>query len=362
MIDYNSFFTLSFFTVERSSLYCSYIYDHEKEYYKVNGINLISDLQENGNAWTSLFASPQNGYDINMLYSNAEYFTKATEMFNTKSSPNYSKELQEYLILYQELCEYHPFFLMFYEHVYQLVHKALLNGDITNEKEILYKHLTNFLYNYKRLFKYVQSVLVLPYKRNINASTGQIIILYERYLAHIQEKSPYYYQDINDLSDWESSMHDIFLREFLKNNINSQSIHADYDFSLEFSKGIDEYIQSNHILRQCPVCMGYFKTKAELSITYCNRIYKDNLSCRDIGIANKYKEKLETNPIYAEYRKYYSRIKTRIRRNTLTEENAHLDELKSLEILYERLYTSASENQKDDIMKEFLQEMNNLYL
>ncbi len=67
-------------------------------------------------------------------------------------------------------------------------------------------------------------------------------------------------------------------------------------------------------IKICGNCGRYFITHKE-TVTYCDRIIENNLTCKDIGNKEYQKRKLETDTTYDKYRKIGSRKKLRASRN-----------------------------------------------
>lgn len=67
-------------------------------------------------------------------------------------------------------------------------------------------------------------------------------------------------------------------------------------------------------IKICGNCGRYFITHKE-TVTYCNRITKNNLTCKDIGNKEYQKRKKENDTTYDKYRKIGSRKQLRAKRN-----------------------------------------------
>lgn len=67
-------------------------------------------------------------------------------------------------------------------------------------------------------------------------------------------------------------------------------------------------------IKICGNCGRYFITHKE-TVTYCDRVVGDNLTCKDIGNKEYQKRKLENDPIYDRYRKIGSKKQLRRDRN-----------------------------------------------
>ena len=67
-------------------------------------------------------------------------------------------------------------------------------------------------------------------------------------------------------------------------------------------------------IKICGNCGRYFITHKE-TVTYCDRIIENKLTCKDIGNKEYQKRKLENDTTYEKYRKIGSRKKLRATRN-----------------------------------------------
>lgn len=67
-------------------------------------------------------------------------------------------------------------------------------------------------------------------------------------------------------------------------------------------------------IKICGNCGRYFITHKE-TITYCDRVIRDNLTCKDIGNKEYQKRKLENDPIYEDYRRIGIKKYQRSKRN-----------------------------------------------
>jgi hypothetical protein len=366
-----SLFKLDFFYVSVQNIETTFLANDKYEQYIVNiqDNNLVfsSKKLEPYSAWTSFFDAQQKNCEINLLYENMNNLFDLTSKLKNITE---KKEdiLTKYLSEYQMLIEYHPFFLMYYGTIHNVIN-ALLKNDESTEFQIdtLLDLLTKLLNKYKELFNYVKNVLVEPFQHGLEHGTGICVARYERLLTKNMQYSPLFPKFQADNTNWDNELGDMVIETIFSklDDIDSNisfKCKNDFDFSLEFSRGIEYFINNDYIFKQCPNCRGYFKTKRTLLVSYCNRIYRNNLTCQEISSKLKYKEKMNTHPIHVEYTKMYNRIYSRIRRNTILKENANLDKLKSLHENYYAEYEKSSLDSKEKILQEFIDAMNNLYI
>ena len=67
-------------------------------------------------------------------------------------------------------------------------------------------------------------------------------------------------------------------------------------------------------IKECGNCKKYFITQKE-NVSYCDRVIKDNLTCKDIGNKEYKKRKQEKEPVYNKYRNILSKKSMRASRN-----------------------------------------------
>ena len=76
------------------------------------------------------------------------------------------------------------------------------------------------------------------------------------------------------------------------------------------------FIENNIPIKICKNCGKYFIPENRNSSIYCNRIYKDNKTCKEIGANIAYNEKLKKDEVNALYRKTLSAKKMLANRNS----------------------------------------------
>lgn len=372
MATYNSFFNLDFFSKSNRTINCYFIATDKHEKYMVlftdEDIYFYSKEQELYSTWTSFFDSQRNSYSLNLLFGKIQEFCQSTVKLIAIATENKDCYLKNYISQFKKLTNYHPFFLMYYSSVYSVVNSILNDTDnVSNEVDNLCQKLNILLETYKKLFIYVINVLVEPFQFGLESGTGLAVIRYERMLIANNQSSPLFLNSPSPRSDWEHELSQMVIETFsldlYKKDFSATFVCSDdFDYSQQFSRGIQHYIDNDFMLRQCPLCKGYFKTRRTLMISYCNKIHHDNLTCQEIAAKNNYKKKMTSHPIHSAYTRMYNKIYARIRRNTLQKENAKLDELKRLHEQYYVEYENSPHSLKDEILEEFIDEMNNLYL
>lgn len=68
------------------------------------------------------------------------------------------------------------------------------------------------------------------------------------------------------------------------------------------------------LMRKCKNCNKYFLTKKK-NVIFCDNIFEDNKTCKEIGNQNIQKNKEASEPTYGKYRKIYSQKAMLVKRN-----------------------------------------------
>lgn len=96
--------------------------------------------------------------------------------------------------------------------------------------------------------------------------------------------------------------------------------YGDYNANVEMGFGSD-YLENilyislrklifikNILILQCKNCHKFFIPDSLHNIKYCNRIYKNGKTCREIGVESAYKRKLNEDEALKKYRSRYSSL------------------------------------------------------
>ncbi|MFI3325241.1 MAG: DUF6076 domain-containing protein [Clostridia bacterium] len=119
---------------------------------------------------------------------------------------------------------------------------------------------------------------------------------------------------LRSTNEWEATMSKIQYTLVEDENGNSQIFEQitfnnliDF-FYTDFYKGI----MRESVPKKCRLCGKYFLQEKGFTYEYCNNIYEDNKTCRDVGSTKSFKEKTANNEIWKihqrAYKKYYARI------------------------------------------------------
>lgn len=68
------------------------------------------------------------------------------------------------------------------------------------------------------------------------------------------------------------------------------------------------YMNNNLSIRKCANCGKYFIPKTMRDTKYCDEIFKDNKTCKEIGRELAFKERLDKNPLLKTYRTRYQTL------------------------------------------------------
>lgn len=73
-------------------------------------------------------------------------------------------------------------------------------------------------------------------------------------------------------------------------------------------------LQKEAVIKKCPICGRYFVLDGRNDAKYCNRLYRENKTCRDVGAQIQYNNRLKKEVTERDYRKIYQRLKMRSKR------------------------------------------------
>lgn len=66
------------------------------------------------------------------------------------------------------------------------------------------------------------------------------------------------------------------------------------------------FVENNIPIKICKNCGKYFIPENRVSSVYCNRIFENNKTCKEVGANNAYNEKLKKDEVNLLYRKTLS--------------------------------------------------------
>ena len=109
-----------------------------------------------------------------------------------------------------------------------------------------------------------------------------------------------------------------YIKNECKKNQNFQIKNYMYSFSSLLSAYyfcVLYFVENNIPIKICKNCGKYFIPENRVSSVYCNRIFENNKTCKEVGANNAYKEKLKKDEINLLYRKTLSAKKMLANRN-----------------------------------------------
>ncbi len=118
------------------------------------------------------------------------------------------------------------------------------------------------------------------------------------------------YKDVEDLADQ--------IRKKDTKNSNYKLLAYLYSFSsliCVYYFSALHLVQNNIPIKKCQNCGKYFIPENRISSIYCNRIYENKKTCKEIGAINTYNEKLKQDEINFLYRRTLSAKKMLANRN-----------------------------------------------
>ncbi|HBC85066.1 MAG TPA: hypothetical protein DCZ30_06705 [Clostridiales bacterium] len=95
--------------------------------------------------------------------------------------------------------------------------------------------------------------------------------------------------------------------------LNSYSIVTDNIYTVLYISLYNLVLNNNAMIRQCKNCHRYFLTNKS-NTYYCDNIYYENKTCKDVGNQLSQKRKESKEPIYGKYRSIYANKATLLKR------------------------------------------------
>jgi len=185
------------------------------------------------------------------------------------------------------------------------------------------KKMVNYTYNLNNL-SYLNGLS--PSQRffiyNVtNTKTSNNLIM-ESYLKHIGLSYSLDFSEYKDSIKSRDNLNSEKIAKELKVKEKNSNQHFNKTFSYSFPCLLSAYyfsliyfIDNNIPIKLCKNCGNYFIPENRNSSVYCNRIYQDKKTCKEIGANNAYNEKLKKNEVNRLYRKTLSAKKMLANRN-----------------------------------------------
>lgn len=159
-----------------------------------------------------------------------------------------------------------------------------------------------------------------------NLSPKQRYFLYERFGKTLDNYSTdfstnkilgftYDNPNINNCTTLNDTLKSIKKYDPNGDNINSSNVYSTDDiFTMFYILLYHIVLQNNLIIKKCKNCNKYFAT-TKINIVYCDRLFENNKTCRDIGNSLSQKRKEQDNYVYKKYRNLYAKKAMMVKRN-----------------------------------------------
>ena len=256
------------------------------------------DKNNKGNSYKSiLLETPQKEYLGSFLFNFIE--------LNFENKLDFNKFVSTYC--------FESLYYMTYPNQYPIKN---INMKISEEEYIAFLEL--FYTSYSNEFCLYRDILYdfINLKERLN-----YFCLYEKYYNHKSfENSLYNYKNLKP-SDYEKYLN-IDLKSYLTN------INLDFNFTLfpnlsthnyEYAFNTDNLYsflfiiawklsRLDYIILKCKNCGKYFIPNSKHETKYCNFIFDNNKTCKDIAPQMEYKKKLNNEPVLKKCRTFYQSL------------------------------------------------------
>ena len=209
------------------------------------------------------------------------------DYFQSKMSAGIKNIMDSYIVLQKALRDVIDF-------SYNINEEKYLNGLTPTQRYYIYVHSYKED-SYMELFKYLTDV---SFSQEFDFSE------YDKSIKESNFNSP------ESLSK--------YIKNECKKNKNFQIKNYMYSFSSLLSAYyfcVLYFVENNIPIKICKNCSKYFIPENRVSSVYCNRIFENNKTCKEVGANNAYKEKLKKDEINLLYRKTLSAKKMLANRN-----------------------------------------------
>lgn len=209
------------------------------------------------------------------------------DYFQSKMSAGIKDIMDSYIVLQKALRDVINF-------SYNINEEKYLNGLTPTQRYYIYVHSYKED-SYMDLFKYLTDV---SFSQEFDFSE------YDKSIKESNFNSP------ESLSK--------YIKNECKKNKNFQIKNYMYSFSSLLSAYyfcVLYFVENNIPIKICKNCSKYFIPENRVSSVYCNRIFENNKTCKEVGANNAYKEKLKKDEVNLLYRKTLSAKKMLANRN-----------------------------------------------
>lgn len=195
---------------------------------------------------------------------------------------------------------------------------------ILEDYQILQKDL-------KKILHYVYNIDDVEYLKNLTPSQRYYIYLHtcitleernriESYLKNIEIAHKFDFSNLtSNITSFKDSK-DLArqIKKIDKRNQNYNIVSFLYSFSsliTYYYFCVLHFIENNIPIKECKNCGRFFIPENRISSIYCNRIFENNKTCKEIGATISYNEKLKKDEVNMLYRKTLSAKKMLANRN-----------------------------------------------
>ena len=209
------------------------------------------------------------------------------DYFQSKMSAGIKDIMDSYIVLQKALRDVIDF-------SYNINEEKYLNGLTPTQRYYIYVHSYKED-SYMELFKYLTDV---SFSQEFDFSE------YDKSIKESNFNSPEAFAK--------------YIKNECKKNQNFQIKNYMYSFSSLLSAYyfcVLYFVENNIPIKTCKNCGRYFIPENRVSSVYCNRIFENNKTCKEVGANNAYKEKLKKDEINLLYRKTLSAKKMLANRN-----------------------------------------------
>lgn len=95
-----------------------------------------------------------------------------------------------------------------------------------------------------------------------------------------------------------------------------------------------EMIKRGIGIKRCSLCDKYFVLADKRKRDYCDRIYKDNRTCKQVGAKLKFNKSVEDDIYLQEFQRIYNRMYSRFYREDAIDSTRHTNKLSEEEFKY----------------------------
>ena len=209
------------------------------------------------------------------------------DYFQSKMSAGIKNIMDSYIVLQKALRDVIDF-------SYNINEEKYLNGLTPTQRYYIYVHSYKED-SYMELFKYLTDV---SFSQEFDFSE------YDKSIKEFNFNSPEAFAK--------------YIKNECKKNQNFQIKNYMYSFSSLLSAYyfcVLYFVENNIPIKTCKNCGRYFIPENRVSSVYCNRIFENNKTCKEVGANNAYNGKLKKDEVNLLYRKTLSAKKMLANRN-----------------------------------------------